>query len=152
MVGCCRNTTFNKELIVVPRTYMWPGVSPPGCMGANTSGPRGSRYPPVKCGLGNRSGSPVPSGNKGARWSRNDAGILWIFRFLGPTLGDSPLAGCVVSWTPTWLDPELTGLPRANLAVGNHSQVRVPVQMPAIPLGASIRLWGRNFCIGVRKA
>ena len=27
----------------------------------------------------------------------------------------------MVLWTPTWLDPELTGLPGANFAVGAHA-------------------------------
>ena len=43
--------------------------------------------------------------------------------------------GFVVSWTPTWLDPEPTGLPGANLAVGIHSQGRVPAQVPGVSIG-----------------
>ena len=46
----------------------------------------------------------------------------------------------MVSRTPTWLDPELTGLPGATAAVGNHGGGRVPVRGGRVPSGGACSL------------
>ena len=54
--------------------------------------------------------------------------MLWPMAVMvtGCILVIFPLARWVVSRTPTWLDPESTGLPGAQTAVGIHSRGRVP--------------------------
>ena len=65
----------------------------------------------------------------------------------------APLAGCVVLWAPTWLDPELTGLPGVTLAVSIHSWGRVPVHVPgcwSLAGVGKVAGFQAGFCVGVQ--